>query len=259
MDRRLFLHGILTLPLLSGTARAAVATPKKKPPTSLPLLVLDPGHGGRDPGAISKTGMYEKEIVLDIAHRLAGEVQGFAQVKLTREDDRFLALDERVEIARANEANLFISLHADSAPTPGARGLSAYTLSESASDSFTAQLAENENIVDQRYGAKLRQSNAAVADILFDLTAQRTVGAARLAKSSLIAGLGEDLRLLEHPSRAANFAVLRAPDVPSLLIETGFLSNPHDAEALAEPPSRATIARALGREIGKLLKDPLFS
>jgi len=203
--------------------------------------------------------VYEKDIVLDMAHRLAGELRGLVNVMMTREDDRFLELDERVAFARANKANLFVSLHADSAPTKEARGLSAYTLSDKATDHFAAQLATDQNLVDERYAGKKSGQGAAVSDILFDLTAQQTVGASRYAKQQLLSGVESHITLLDHPARAANFVVLRAPDVPSVLIETGFLSNPLDEAALNDAATRTRMAAILGRELGALLQDPLFT
>jgi N-acetylmuramoyl-L-alanine amidase len=252
--RRLVLTGLLTAPM---SAAMASITPKRKPAIKLPLLVIDPGHGGKDPGAIGANGLYEKNVVLDMALRLAFALEGEAEVKLTREDDRFLTLGERVTIAREAQANLFISLHADSAPVKDARGLSAYTLSETASDSFAAHLAEDQNMVDTRFG-KLA-NNPEVADILMDMTAEQTVGASRLVKKRLLLGVKDYLALLTNPARQANFAVLRAPDVPSVLLETGFLSNPIDAAALAKPATRQKMAKVLAREISTLLHDPLLS
>jgi N-acetylmuramoyl-L-alanine amidase len=253
--RRLILAGLLAAPMSSALANV---TPKRKPLNSkLPVLVLDPGHGGKDPGAVGANGLYEKNVVLDMALRLAFELEGEVDVKLTREDDRFLTLGERVSIARTEQANLFISLHADSAPVKEARGLSAYTLSETASDSFAAHIAEDQNMVDARFG-KLADKPE-IANILMDLTAEQTVGASRLAKKRLLSGVRGYLDLMSNPARQANFAVLRAPDVPSVLLETGFLSNPKDAAALAKASTRQQMAKVLAREIAPLLHDPLLS
>lgn len=262
-SRRLILRLLASTPLLlpgaTFAAHAAAPRPQTKPGGTLPVVVLDPGHGGRDPGAIGISGTHEKNVVLDIASELAARLEGSAKVSLTRSDDRFLALPERVEIARAQQANLFVSIHADSAPdSPHASGLSAYTLAQTASDDFASKLAASENIVDQRYGAVVHQEEA-VADILYDLAARQTITASRFAKDALIRGAGHDLDLLDAPRRSANFAVLRAPDVPSLLIETGFLSNPADEQRLQSPAERRKIATILGREIGQILKNPLFS
>jgi N-acetylmuramoyl-L-alanine amidase len=258
MNRRLFFTFLASAPLLVSPVLASVPRPSSKPGTALPVLVLDPGHGGRDPGAIGLHGTYEKNVVLDIAQEVAAQIGKSAKVKLTRETDKFIALPDRVAFAREAQANLFLSIHADSAPNnPHARGLSAYTLSQTASDDFAGQLAESENIVDERYGAVVKDQEV-IASILYDLAAKQTISASRLAKASLVKGAGKDLRLLEQPKRSANFAVLRAPDVPSLLLETGFLSNTEDEKILRDKTQRKEIASVLAREIKLLLTNPLF-
>ena len=259
-NRRLLIRILGAAPLLALPALASMPLPRRKPSGAddLPLLVLDAGHGGRDPGAIGTKGTYEKNVTLDLVTEIAGQMSGKARVKLTRENDRFLALPERVAFAREAGANLFLSLHADSAPDSSARGLSAYVLSDTASDDFAGKLAEGENIVDERYGADVAV-NAAVADILYDLAARQTIIASRFARESLVSGVGSDMRLLEAPKRSANFAVLRAPDMPSLLVETGFLSNSADEDILASTRERKRIASVLARELGEILQNPLFS
>lgn len=262
VNRRLLIKLLGSAPFWSLPALAAQSPrPAQKPGSAsqLPLIVLDAGHGGRDPGAIGVSGTYEKNVVLDIATELASILENKARIKLTRSDDRFLALPERVAIAREAQANLFISIHADSAPdSPHARGLSAYTLSQTGSDAFASKLAESENIVDQRYGAAVHHEEV-VADMLYDLAATQTIRASRFAKEALVKGAGRDLPLLDQPKRSANFAVLRAPDVPSLLIETGFLSNADDEEVLRNATQRRRIATILGRELATILKNPMFS
>lgn len=264
MDRRLLLKLTALGALAPALGKAGnMPLPQRRPQQAatpeLPVLVIDAGHGGRDPGAIGVSGSYEKNVVLDIVTQMAANLEGKARVKLTRESDRFLALPERVAIAREAQANLFISIHADSAPDSAARGLSAYTLSETASDDFARKLADSENIVDQRYGAATHGQEA-VASILYDLAARQTVAASRFAKEALVRAAGRNsLRLLDDPKRSANFAVLRAPDVPSLLIETGFLSNSKDEEILKSTDQRRAIAKVLGQEVANILKNPLFS
>ena len=223
----------------------------------LPTLVLDAGHGGRDSGAIGLSGTYEKHVVLDIVQEMAALLEKDMHVKLTRNSDKFLSLSDRVAIGREAQANLFISIHADSAPTPAARGLSAYTLSTKASDDFSSKLAAGENFVDQKYGAAVKGQEA-LADILYDLAAKQTVAASHYAQTAIIKGAGRNLPLLEQPSRAANFAVLRAPDVPALLIETGFLSNPADEAVLKDKRKRRRIAGILAREVKSIMGHALF-
>lgn len=262
MNRRLLLKLTALGVLAPVLARAqSIPLPRRRPISAaeLPLIVIDAGHGGRDPGAIGTKGSYEKNVVLDIATEVAAQLEGKARVKLTRENDRFLALPERVAIAREAQANLFISIHADSAPDSAARGLSAYTLSQTASDDFARKLADSENIVDQRYGAAVHKEEA-VASILYDLAARQTITASRFAKEALVRAAGRSsLRLLDEPKRSANFAVLRAPDVPSLLIETGFLSNPADEEILTSAAERRRIAHILAGELANVIKNPIFS
>lgn len=225
------------------------------------LVMLDPGHGGIDPGAIGLHGTQEKDITLDIAREVARLLIDRHRVatRLTRSDDRFLALDDRVAAARKAGADLFVSIHADSAPNTKARGLSAYTLSTKASDGFASRLAEQENQADRFGGRAAKAGRQVVKDILRDLTARHTRNASLVAKQTLVRGAGKDLRLLDNPMRSANFAVLKAPDVPSLLVETGFLSNPQDEKILREPEARRQVARVLAREIAAVLSHRQFA
>ena len=168
-------------------------------------------------------------------------------------------LAERVAIARDAGADLFISIHADSAPNRDARGLSAYTLSDKASDDFAFALAKQENLADGSGGIDLRHTRPQVAAILSDLVARHTVTASLMAKSSLVEGAGRSLRLLDNPKRSANFAVLKAPDVPSVLIETGFLSNPRDEDLLRDVAQRRRIADVLSRELADVMTSAPFA
>ncbi|GEO36647.1 N-acetylmuramoyl-L-alanine amidase [Skermanella aerolata] len=283
MKRRLLLQMTLNAPLLGmglglgsfglasslmpGTADAATREPPPRKPsreTSGPerrLVVIDPGHGGHDPGAIGVRGTLEKEITLDISREIARKLRGTrgVSVSLTRDDDIFLPLADRVAVAREAGADLFISIHADSAPNRDARGLSAYTLSDKASDDFSFALAKQENLADGAGGIDLRHTRPQVAAILSDLVARHTVSASLMAKSSLVEGAGRSLRLLDNPKRSANFAVLKAPDVPSVLIETGFLSNERDEELLRDRSQRRRIADVLSRELAGLLTSAPFA
>lgn len=248
-----------------GPVLAAERRPGRKPAggaSSRPRLVmLDPGHGGNDPGAIGTRGTFEKEVTLDIAREVARILAGRTNVavKLTRRDDRFLALDERVALTREAGADLFVSIHADSAPNADARGLSAYILSEKASDSFASRLAQQENQADRFGKPGSFGGGRIVKDILLDLTARHTRHASLAARQLLVEGAGKELRLLENPMRSANFAVLKAPDVPSVLVETGFLSNPRDEEILRDATARRVVSRVLAREIAGVLSSPAFA
>lgn len=218
---------------------------------SRPLVVIDPGHGGHDPGA-SGASYREKELVLGLAEALRDELleQGGVRVALTREDDRFLVLGERSEIARRLGASLFLSIHADSAGGHGdVSGASIYTLSDEASSEAAARFAERENNADIVNGVVLAGRSGAVSSILVELSQRRAQ-----AESGEFAGLvlreGEGV-LTFHPQarRSASLAVLRAPDVPSVLYEAGFVTNPRDAARLASPEGRERFARVLARAI----------
>lgn len=270
-SRRRFLRLLGGLPLLgllgSAPLLAAPLQPIEAPPPSperkpqVPRLVmLDPGHGGHDPGAIGLSGTKEKDITLDIALRMAEalERERGVTVRLTRESDIFIPLGERVKQGHEARADMFVSIHADSAPNSGARGLSAYTLSEKASDKFASMLAEQENKADSLGGLDLGIADKDVASILFDLAARRTRNTAQRVKVGFIKAVGRDWPLLDDPMRAANFAVLRSPDVPSMLVETGFLSNRNDESLLREPASRQKVAALMAKELAFLMRSPLF-
>ena len=267
MERRRLLHLALTLPLAGAGAlfplpsQGAERKAAGRAPTRSRMVVIDPGHGGIDPGAIGARGTREKDVTLDIAREMARLLSGQHRIgtTLTRTDDRFLELQARVDRAREARADLFVSIHADSAPNREARGLSAYTLSEKGSDAFAAALANKENAVDRLGGVDLKGTKKVVKDILLDLTARHTKHASLVARQSLVKGAGKDLRLLDNPMRSANFAVLKAPDIPSVLLETGFLSNPRDEAILRDPKARRTVARVLAREIATLVSRSPFA
>ncbi len=233
--------------------------PARKPKAPR-LVMIDPGHGGRDPGAIGVSGTHEKDVTLDIAQRLADALGGQSGVtaRLTRNEDIFLPLEERVRIGREARADLFLSVHADSAPNSSARGLSVYTLSEKATDTFAKALADHENEADLMGGVDVPTTDKDVAAILFDLEARHARNTAQHARSNFVQALGQNWRLLDRPMRAANFVVLRAPDVPSMLIETGFLSNPQDEHILRQPAEREKIARLMAKSLGGILNSSLF-
>ncbi|MGE3622289.1 MAG: N-acetylmuramoyl-L-alanine amidase [Bdellovibrionales bacterium] len=272
LTRRAFLRLGLGLPMLGAslslpldlwaaekTAGFVNGLPARKPRAPR-LLMIDPGHGGRDPGAIGLSGTEEKDITLDIARRMADVLAARkgTDAKLTRDGDEFLPLEERTRLCRAARADMFLSIHADSAPNKSARGLSVYTLSEKASDEFAGQLADQENKVDQICGIDLPKMDKEVTAILFDLAMRRTRNTAQHVKSNFVQSMGRKWRLLERPMRSANFVVLRAPDVPSMLVETGFLSNPQDEKILRQPAERAKIARMMAKDLAAILESPLF-
>lgn len=216
-----------------------------------PLVVIDPGHGGKDPGA-SGFGLKEKDVVLGLAKALRDRLvaEGGIRVALTREDDRFLVLGERPEIARRMGADLFISIHADSAgKVEGVRGASIYTLSEQASSQAAARFAERENAADRVNGVVIADQSSAVGTILIEL-AQRRVQENSAEFSGLIVREGADA-LAFHPQarRSAALAVLRAPDVPAVLFESGFITNPDEALRLTSEEGKARFAESMARAI----------
>ncbi|NNC59307.1 MAG: N-acetylmuramoyl-L-alanine amidase [Erythrobacter sp.] len=242
---------VLSLGLPS--ANAPVDLPKIYGPQdrSRPLVVIDPGHGGKDPGA-STGGTREKTIVLGLAIALKDALleQGGVRVALTREDDTFLSLDERPEIARRMGAALFVSIHADSAgDISGVRGASIYTLSDKASSEAAARFAERENDADRLNGVDVEGQSDTVSDILVELSQRRVQqNSAEFAELILREGRAT---LGFHPQarRSAVLAVLRAPDVPAVLYEAGYITNPADAQRLASAEGRAAFADAMGRAI----------
>ncbi len=241
------------LQLAFGLAAAGLSAPaaaqNRRRPAPLPLVVLDPGHGGKDPGTIGVSGTQEKRITLAAGLELKRvlEATGRCRVALTRGRDVFVPLNGRVDFARKRDAALFVSLHADSAP--GARGASVYTLSDRASDSLSAGLARRENQADLRGGLRLPPVSPEVERILFSLVRQETrAGSDRMA-NSVVRALGGEVPLLPNTHRQAAFAVLKAPEIPSVLVEMGFLSDRRDEAALKLPAHRAKVARALAQGI----------
>ncbi|MEO3414027.1 N-acetylmuramoyl-L-alanine amidase [Roseovarius sp. CAU 1744] len=210
-------------------------------------LVLDPGHGGIDPGA-EKGGVVEKDLMLSFARELKEALirAGGFEVVMTRDDDRFVSLERRVALAHQLGGDLMISLHADSVTEGQATGVTAYLLSESASDKASAALAERHDRGDILSGVDLRGTDDVVADILIDLARQETQPRARLLSEALILGIGEyDVPINSRPIRSAGFSVLKSPDIPSVLLELGFLSSPRDLENLKDADWRRDLAQGI--------------
>lgn len=233
---------------------AASHAPPAKPdvPRQKPLIIIDPGHGGIDPGAIASNGMYEKDIVLKLSHELKGQLErtGRFRVKMTRQDDRFLRLRDRVNYARRHKGNLFISVHADSLEKSYVSGASVYTLSERSSDAQTARLARRENQADLIAGVDLASEGKEVANILIDLAMRDTMNQSSYFANTLVAEMQQsNINTLENPHRFAGFAVLKAPDIPSVLVEAGFLSNRREADKLATSSYRRAVARSIVKGI----------
>ncbi len=252
--------GTFLLPPALHEAMAAAAPRAKRPlgrrhapsaakhPT--PLVMLDPGHGGKDPGAIGISGTYEKHVALDAAlelHRLL-QSDGRYRVALTRWRDVFIPLEERVEIAQEHGASLFVSMHADALTDHVIRGASVYTVSNRASDAQTAALAQRENSAD-RFATPKWHVSPEVAHILASLVRRETtVGSVRFARD-VVNALDREVRMLPNPDRHAGFVVLKSASIPSVLVEMGFMSNPRDEAELRRASHRQLVAAAMKRAV----------
>jgi N-acetylmuramoyl-L-alanine amidase len=218
-----------------------------------PLVVLDPGHGGIDSGSRAPTGQMEKDIVLDFAKRLRMRLKetGKYRILMTRTDDTYVPLDERVRIARKNGAALFVSIHADSLPRRegDARGATVYTLSNKASDDQAAQLAVQENRSDVIAGVNLKTEPNDVAGILIDLAQRETKRFSVQFARDVVGDLKQVTPLHKDPVKSAGFRVLRAPDVPSVLVELGYLSDPSDLKLLMTDSWRDRTADSIAKAI----------
>lgn len=199
-------------------------------------VVVDPGHGGIDGGAEGPNGTVEKTITLAFALELRAKLAatGRYDVYMTRDKDDFLRLDERVRIARQHEADLLISIHADTIRVKGLRGATVYTVSDKASDAEAQALADRENLSDQLAGMAIEDQNHEVSDILVDLIRRETHNFSIRFARSLVGELSNNIEMINNPHRSAGFRVLKAPDVPSVLVELGYLSNPQDEEQLRD-------------------------
>ncbi len=217
-----------------------------------PLVVIDAGHGGKDVGAISSLGgQYEKDATLAIVREAARALRatGAVRVKLTRDDDRFIPLNGRVAIARAAKADLFVSVHADSAPNAGARGASVYTLSATASDAVAARLAARENKADIIAGVDIAREAPEVGDILIDLEQRQTMNVAVAFAETLQDELASRIGFRGEFHHFAGFLVLKAADIPSVLLETGYVTNDDDAKLLFSEAGQRRIGEGIARAI----------
>jgi N-acetylmuramoyl-L-alanine amidase len=242
-------------PLLGAKPLAPNAAPAAG--DTRPVIVLDPGHGGIDNGTKSTNGESEKSIVLEFALRLRDIIgkSGKYRVLMTRTDDTFVPLADRVAFARAQQAALFISIHADALPRGegDAQGASVYTLSETASDAEAARLAETENRADVIAGIDLTAEPDDVADILIDLARRETKGFSVKLARSVIDSMRNVTRMHKNSLKSAGFRVLKAPDIPSVLIELGYVSNKDDIKSLTSPEWRERTAEAMAEAIDRYL------
>ena len=217
------------------------------------IIVLDPGHGGKDPGAIGYSGMYEKNITLAMGKELKKMLEdtGRYKVYLTRSTDIFIPLRDRVKISRKHKADLFISLHADSTKNRSAKGLSVYTLSEKASDKEAEALAERENKADVIDGLNLVEHSKEVSDILINLAQRETMNRSSEFATFMVQEMRSAAKLVNDTHRFAGFAVLKAPDVPSVLLEMGYLSNRTEERLLKQQSYRRKLAKATTRAVNR--------
>jgi N-acetylmuramoyl-L-alanine amidase len=258
VDRDAFMRNIA----LENRAREPTAV--VKPPLksdARPVIVLDPGHGGIDNGTKAASGETEKAIVLEFALLLRDKIEkaGKYHVVMTRSDDSFIALADRVAFARAQQAALFISIHADALPRGegDAQGASVYTLSETASDSEAARLAETENRADVIAGVDLTSEPGDVADILIDLAQRETKTFSVQFARGVIDSMRTVTRMHKNSLKSAGFRVLKAPDIPSVLIELGYVSNRQDIKSLTSPDWRDHTADSIAQAIDRFLVTKL--
>jgi N-acetylmuramoyl-L-alanine amidase len=212
------------------------------------VIAIDAGHGGQDPGARGPSGSREKMITLAIARELARQVNATPGLKayLTRDTDVFIPLAQRYQKARAAKADLFVSIHADSFTSPTARGSSVFVLSQRGASSQAARwLASQENAADLVGGVKLQDKDDTLASVLLDLSQSATMKASEDMASAVLDGLKRLGKTHKDEVERANFVVLRSPDVPSMLVETAFISNPEEERRLNDPKHQADLARAI--------------
>ncbi|HEY6047983.1 MAG TPA: N-acetylmuramoyl-L-alanine amidase [Sphingomicrobium sp.] len=249
---------LVTFVARSGAAAQASLTVHLPPPASdriygapeargRPIVVIDPGHGGRDPGATSVSGQVtEKELTLALARELRDVLasRGRVRVAMTRDDDRYLTLDQRAAVARRLNAAMFVSLHIDSAPNPLARGATIYSLSDVASDAEAARLAASEN-----GSSAAEDGNGSVEGMLSDLAMRRQMSASADLAARMVNKAAGRFELRPNPHQFASFHVLRRADAPAVLFEAGYISNADDEMLLRSPEHRAAIVLALAQAI----------
>ncbi len=228
--------------------------PRRSPAAGLPLVMIDPGHGGKDPGCIGLRGTQEKTVVLAVATELRRQLlaTGSCRVAMTRATDTFIPLDTRVVLARQQRAALFLSIHANASPDHTARGASVYTFAYRASDAHSAATASRENRADGG-SAGMRKVAPEVQRILSSLMRGETQRHSAQFQHSVVAHLSRRLAALSPSPRHARFAVLRAPDIASVLTEIGFLTNRKDEELLTSPRYHRLLAAALARSVDTYL------
>jgi N-acetylmuramoyl-L-alanine amidase len=244
---------------VGGDLASAPAATAPKPPANLPpalqkkidrliVVAIDPGHGGEDPGAIGPTGLKEKDVVLAVSKQLQERLNALPGMRamLTRDADFFVPLHERVKKARRVQADLFVSVHADAFLTPQARGASVFALSQSGASSTTARwMANKENAADVVGGINAKAQNAQVMHALLDMSTTAQIKDSLHVGREVLGQIGKVGRLHKPRVEQAGFAVLKAPDIPSILVETAFISNPEEEAKLRDPDYQAELVQAL--------------
>ncbi|MEC7489787.1 MAG: N-acetylmuramoyl-L-alanine amidase [Pseudomonadota bacterium] len=248
---------------VSGLVRPSEKAPSLNKPKvnkrTRKVIMIDPGHGGVDPGAISRSGLWEKHIVLSFARELRRQLflTGKYRVLMTRNVDIFVRLRERIAVARRADADLFISIHADSIKNRKIRGTSVYTLSERASDREADALARKENMSDLIAGVDRKEQSNEVVNILIDLAQRKTMNQSAFFARDLIGELVKVRKMLRNTHRFAGFSVLKAPDIPSVLVELGYLSNREDEKMLRDLRQQRRLATAMTQAIEKYFQREL--
>ncbi len=251
LSRRGFIAGAAAFSALSAPTRVFAA-----PKIDKPLIVLDPGHGGHDPGAIGVTGLFEKHVALETALLLQTKIQheGKYRVIVTRDEDAFIPLEDRTKFAEQHDARLFMSIHADAIHDAHVRGASVYTNSKKASDAEAAEVAQVENAADGGSSSYFDDVKPEVANILGDLMLRETHDWSLLLQKNTVKSLGAHVDLLKNPARHANFAVLRSPSIPAVLVEMAFMSNRSDERLLRTETFRHKIVDSLHTSLESCLK-----
>ena len=241
------------------TSDKKLPTPEPRQPAAAPggdgrpTVVIDAGHGGVDPGAIGISGLYEKDLVMQYARALKERLEqdGRYRVVLTRDKDIFLRLRHRIKLAQEAGGDLFISLHANTHDSKRIRGAAVYTLSENSSDSEAAALAAKENKADIIAGVDLNGQTEVVSQILIDLAQRETMNASKRFANMLVDSLGDQVKLLNNTHRYAGFAVLKSPDVPSVLVEIGYMTNPQEEAQLKSAAHRRKVNQAVEHAVDR--------
>ncbi len=238
-----------------ATQAPAKTETSKKSVTRKKIVMLDPGHGGQDPGAISRSGKYEKDLTLKMAKetKVLLEKAGY-KVVMTRDKDYYVTLRGRIEKAHKANADLFISIHADSAASSSAKGLSVYTISEKASDKEAAALAESANKADILFGMDLSEYQQEVGNILIDFAKTYTMDQSAKYADEVVKEMAKEVTLRSRAHRYAGFAVLKSPNVPSVLLEMGYLSNKEEDKLLQKESYRNKLSKALVRAVNTYFK-----